>query len=56
MIFAFLTVFGEEAEMPFGSPRKDGSFFEPGLITKVEKQIKKRKLKGWSRLILIPGG
>ena len=28
--------------MPFGSLRKDGSFFEPGLITKVEKQIKKR--------------
>nr|WFG61304.1 Ycf1 protein [Cucurbita moschata] len=40
--FAFLTVFGEEAEMPFGSPRKDGSFFEPGLIKKIEKQIKKR--------------
>nr|ALO21972.1 Ycf1 [Cucurbita digitata] len=40
--FSFLTIFGMEAEMPFGSPRKDGSFFEPNLITKLEKKMKKK--------------
>nr|YP_010574170.1 Ycf1 protein [Caladium lindenii]UZH94015.1 Ycf1 protein [Caladium lindenii] len=43
--FCFLTVWGREAELPFGSPRKQPSFFEPifkelkNKIRKVEKTI-----------------
>nr|QHN54992.1 Ycf1 [Anchomanes hookeri]QHN55004.1 Ycf1 [Anchomanes hookeri] len=43
--FCFLTVWGREAELPFGSPRKQPSFFEPiskelkKKIRKVEKQF-----------------
>nr|YP_010372006.1 hypothetical protein RF1 [Stichorkis gibbosa]UOX27186.1 hypothetical protein RF1 [Stichorkis gibbosa] len=36
--FCFLTVWGMEAELPFGSPRKRPSFFEP-----IYKELKKRK-------------
>nr|YP_010888133.1 hypothetical chloroplast RF19 [Trichosanthes rosthornii]WJJ67897.1 hypothetical chloroplast RF19 [Trichosanthes rosthornii] len=43
--FCFLTVWGMEAELPFGSPRKQLSFFEPILIKELEKKIKKWKKK-----------
>nr|ATV97074.1 hypothetical chloroplast RF1 [Eschweilera wachenheimii] len=42
--FCFLTVFGMEAELPFGSPRKRPSFFEP-IFQKLEKKISKLKKK-----------
>nr|YP_009752469.1 Ycf1 protein [Trichosanthes tricuspidata]QIT04865.1 Ycf1 protein [Trichosanthes tricuspidata] len=45
--FCFLTVWGMEAELPFGSPRKQLSFFEPILIKELEKKIKKWKKKGF---------
>nr|YP_009918213.1 hypothetical protein RF1 [Coelogyne kouytcheensis]QLX47384.1 hypothetical protein RF1 [Coelogyne kouytcheensis]UYF14465.1 Ycf1 protein [Coelogyne kouytcheensis] len=38
--FCFLTVWGMEAEIPFGSPRKQPSFFEP-----IYKELQKRKKK-----------
>nr|UDP55862.1 Ycf1 [Momordica charantia] len=44
--FCFLTVWGMEAELPFGSPRKQLSFFEPiliKLIKEFETKIKKFK-------------
>nr|YP_004769857.1 hypothetical chloroplast RF19 [Wolffiella lingulata]YP_004769870.1 hypothetical chloroplast RF19 [Wolffiella lingulata]AEK94470.1 hypothetical chloroplast RF19 [Wolffiella lingulata]AEK94483.1 hypothetical chloroplast RF19 [Wolffiella lingulata] len=37
--FCFLTVWGREVELPFGSPRKQPSFFQP--IWKEEKKKKK---------------
>jgi len=40
MIFVFLTVLGTEAELPFGSPRKQLSLFEP-----IFKEFEKKKLK-----------
>nr|QRH18640.1 hypothetical chloroplast RF19 [Croomia japonica] len=40
--FCFLTVWGMEAEFPFGSPRKGPSFFEP-IYKEIEKKIKKVK-------------
>nr|YP_009562790.1 hypothetical chloroplast RF1 [Clethra delavayi]QAV58315.1 hypothetical chloroplast RF1 [Clethra delavayi] len=42
--FCFLTVWGMEAELPFGSPRKGPSFFEP-IFKKLEKKIGKLKKK-----------
>nr|UZA66696.1 hypothetical chloroplast RF19 [Decalobanthus boisianus] len=36
----FLTVFGRETELPFGSPRKIPSFFEP-VLKELEKKIGK---------------
>nr|YP_010898845.1 hypothetical chloroplast RF1 [Ripogonum elseyanum]WHM50109.1 hypothetical chloroplast RF1 [Ripogonum elseyanum] len=47
--FCFLTVWGMEAELPFGSPRKRTSFFEP--IYK-ELEIKIRKVKNKFFLVL----
>nr|YP_010250769.1 hypothetical protein RF1 [Bletilla sinensis]QTV76426.1 hypothetical protein RF1 [Bletilla sinensis]URC16697.1 hypothetical chloroplast RF1 [Bletilla sinensis] len=38
--FCFLTVWGMEAELPFGSPRKRPFFFEP-----ISKELQKRKKK-----------
>nr|YP_010730590.1 Ycf1 protein [Wolffia arrhiza]YP_010730603.1 Ycf1 protein [Wolffia arrhiza]WEG23879.1 Ycf1 protein [Wolffia arrhiza]WEG23892.1 Ycf1 protein [Wolffia arrhiza] len=38
--FCFLTVWGREAELPFGSPRKQPSFFQP-----IWKELKKKILK-----------
>nr|YP_010211414.1 hypothetical chloroplast RF1 [Eria lasiopetala]UBD09546.1 hypothetical chloroplast RF1 [Eria lasiopetala] len=38
--FCFLTVWGKEAELPFGSPRKQPFFFEP-----IYKELQKRKKK-----------
>nr|QIT05795.1 Ycf1 protein [Gynostemma burmanicum (nom. inval.)] len=43
--FCFLTVWGMEAELPFGSPRKQLSFFEPIFIKELEKKMKKWKKK-----------
>nr|ADD30913.1 putative RF1 protein [Berberidopsis corallina] len=42
--FCFLTVWGMEAELPFGSPRKRPSFFEP-IFKELEKKIIKLKKK-----------
>nr|AGW98859.1 hypothetical chloroplast RF19 [Operculina macrocarpa] len=36
----FLTIFGRETELPFGSPRKTPSFFEP-ILKELEKKIRK---------------
>jgi hypothetical protein len=47
--FCFLTVLGLETELPFGSPRKRFSLFEP-LLKKLETKI--RKLKKNSFLVL----
>nr|YP_009458930.1 hypothetical chloroplast RF19 [Elaeagnus mollis]ATD86095.1 hypothetical chloroplast RF19 [Elaeagnus mollis]QGA73713.1 hypothetical chloroplast RF19 [Elaeagnus mollis] len=41
--FCFLTVWGKETELPFGSPRKKFSFFEPIL-----KELKTKIIK-WKR-------
>nr|YP_010428520.1 hypothetical chloroplast RF1 [Tetracera sarmentosa]USO20363.1 hypothetical chloroplast RF1 [Tetracera sarmentosa] len=40
--FSFLTVWGMEAELPFGSPRKRPSFFEP-IFKELKKKIRKSK-------------
>nr|USS60342.1 hypothetical protein RF1 [Polygonatum kingianum]WEW64007.1 hypothetical protein RF1 [Polygonatum kingianum]WMT12107.1 hypothetical protein Ycf1 [Polygonatum kingianum]WRK20986.1 hypothetical protein Ycf1 [Polygonatum kingianum] len=40
--FCFLTVWGREAELPFGSPRKQPSFFEP-IFNELEKKTRKVK-------------
>nr|QKZ95611.1 Ycf1 [Kerria japonica]WEG91490.1 hypothetical protein RF1 [Kerria japonica] len=42
--FCFLTIFGMEAELPFCSPRKQLSFFEP-IFKELKKKIKKFKKK-----------
>uniref|UniRef100_UPI0031F421F8 Ycf1 protein n=1 Tax=Rhamnella rubrinervis TaxID=2594499 RepID=UPI0031F421F8 len=42
--FCFLTVWGLEAEQPFGSPRKHPSFFEP-IFKELKKKNKKLKKK-----------
>lgn len=42
--FCFLTVWGMETELPFGSPRKRRSFFEP-IFKELKKKIKKFKTK-----------
>nr|YP_010284499.1 hypothetical protein RF1 [Caryocar glabrum]YP_010284511.1 hypothetical protein RF1 [Caryocar glabrum]UKQ56241.1 hypothetical protein RF1 [Caryocar glabrum]UKQ56253.1 hypothetical protein RF1 [Caryocar glabrum] len=42
--FCFLTVWGMEADLPFGSPRKRLSFFEP-IFKQLEKKIRKLKKK-----------
>nr|YP_010349308.1 Ycf1 protein [Chloranthus angustifolius]UNV39665.1 Ycf1 protein [Chloranthus angustifolius] len=40
--FCFLTIWGMETELPFGSPRKQPSFFEP-ISKELEKRIRKVK-------------
>nr|YP_010318363.1 hypothetical protein RF1 [Setchellanthus caeruleus]ULC82855.1 hypothetical protein RF1 [Setchellanthus caeruleus] len=42
--FCFLTVWGMETELPFGSPRKKSSFFEP-IFKEFKKKIRKIKTK-----------
>ena len=42
--FCFLTIFGMEAELPFGSPRKKLSFFEP-ILKELKKKMKKLQKK-----------
>nr|YP_010568995.1 hypothetical protein RF1 [Prunus laurocerasus]UZC57302.1 hypothetical protein RF1 [Prunus laurocerasus] len=39
--FCFLTIFGMETELPFGSPRKQLSFFEP-IFKELKKKLKKK--------------
>nr|QKV48068.1 hypothetical protein RF1 [Tipularia josephi] len=46
--FCFLTVWGMEAELPFGSPRKRPFFFEP-----IYKELQKRKKKVKKRFLQI---
>nr|AGE93256.1 hypothetical chloroplast RF19 [Calectasia narragara] len=42
--FSFLTVWGMEAELPFGSPRNRPFFFEP-ILKELRKKIRKAKKK-----------
>nr|YP_009939031.1 hypothetical protein RF1 [Turpinia arguta]YP_009975046.1 hypothetical chloroplast RF1 [Turpinia montana]QNK04046.1 hypothetical chloroplast RF1 [Turpinia montana]QNV47265.1 hypothetical protein RF1 [Turpinia arguta] len=42
--FCFLTVWGMETELPFGSPRNRRSFFEP-IFKELKKKIRKLKTK-----------
>nr|YP_009357174.1 hypothetical chloroplast RF19 [Primula kwangtungensis]ARE59655.1 hypothetical chloroplast RF19 [Primula kwangtungensis] len=44
--FCFLTVWGMETEIPFGSPRKRPSFFEP-VLKKLEKTLVNLKTKSF---------
>nr|YP_009535942.1 Ycf1 [Ostrya japonica]AYK29969.1 Ycf1 [Ostrya japonica]AYK30649.1 Ycf1 [Ostrya japonica]AYK31754.1 Ycf1 [Ostrya japonica] len=46
--FCFLTVLGTEAELPFGSPRKQLSLFEP-----IFKEFEKKKLKLKKKCFLV---
>jgi len=58
--FCFLTVWGMETELPFGSPRKQPSFFEPAVKELETKIIKFKRayflalkvLKGKTKLLL----
>src|SRR5687767_14281814 len=52
--FCFLTVWGMEAELPFGSPRKRPSFFEP-IFKELEKKIGKFKKKYFRTLKILKG-
>nr|YP_010599085.1 hypothetical chloroplast RF1 [Primulina luochengensis]WAL03462.1 hypothetical chloroplast RF1 [Primulina luochengensis] len=52
--FCFLTVWGIEAEFPFGSPRKRPSFFKP-IFKEFKKQIGKLKKKYFRVLIVFKG-
>nr|QYK19694.1 Ycf1 protein [Beesia deltophylla]WEG39819.1 hypothetical protein RF1 [Beesia deltophylla] len=49
--FCFLTVLGMEAELPFGSPRKQPSFFEP-VWKQLEKKLKKKVKKKRTRWVI----
>nr|YP_010009951.1 Ycf1.2 [Strigosella strigosa]QNR94886.1 Ycf1.2 [Strigosella strigosa] len=44
--FCFLTVWGMETELPFGSAQKKPPFFEP-IYKELKKRIKKRKTKSF---------
>nr|WJZ22579.1 hypothetical protein [Sisymbrium brassiciforme] len=44
--FCFLTVWGLETDLPFGSPQKKPSFFEP-IFKELKKKIKKSKTKSF---------
>nr|YP_009659213.1 hypothetical chloroplast RF1 [Antiaris toxicaria]QCQ82431.1 hypothetical chloroplast RF1 [Antiaris toxicaria] len=50
--FCFLTVWGMETELPFGSPRKQLSFFEP-IFKELKKKIFKLKKKCFRILIIL---
>nr|UDH54495.1 hypothetical protein RF1 [Anemone patens subsp. multifida] len=50
--FCFLTVWGMEAELPFGSPRQLPSFFEP-ILKQLEKKLIKVKKKCFLALKII---
>nr|YP_010599172.1 hypothetical chloroplast RF1 [Primulina mabaensis]WAL03549.1 hypothetical chloroplast RF1 [Primulina mabaensis] len=52
--FCFLTVWGIEAEFPFGSPRKRPSFFKP-IFKEFKKQIGKLKNKHFLVRIVFKG-
>nr|YP_009967304.1 Ycf1 [Anthurium huixtlense]QIP53359.1 Ycf1 [Anthurium huixtlense] len=49
--FCFLTVWGREAELPFGSPRKQPSFFEP-MLKEFKKKIRKVEKTFYLSLVL----
>nr|AEX94014.1 hypothetical chloroplast RF19 [Kniphofia linearifolia] len=49
--FCFLTVWGRESELPFGSPRERPSFFEP-IFKELEKKLRKVK-RQFSQVIKI---
>nr|YP_010389391.1 hypothetical chloroplast RF1 [Harpullia cupanioides]UPQ44712.1 hypothetical chloroplast RF1 [Harpullia cupanioides] len=49
--FCFLTVWGKEADLPFGPPRKRPSFFEP-IFKELKKKIRKLKMKTKSLRVL----
>nr|YP_009567963.1 hypothetical chloroplast RF1 [Nymphaea lotus]QBE85550.1 hypothetical chloroplast RF1 [Nymphaea lotus]UPX04108.1 photosystem I assembly protein Ycf1 [Nymphaea lotus] len=50
--FCFLTIWGMETELPFGSPRKKPVFFEP-IHKTLEKKIRKVKKIGFFFLIIV---
>nr|YP_010362674.1 hypothetical protein RF1 [Euphorbia tithymaloides]YP_010362694.1 hypothetical protein RF1 [Euphorbia tithymaloides]UNS16630.1 hypothetical protein RF1 [Euphorbia tithymaloides]UNS16650.1 hypothetical protein RF1 [Euphorbia tithymaloides] len=50
--FSFLTVFGMEAELPFGSPRNRLSLFQP-IFKKLEKKIRKMTKNGFRVLTIL---
>nr|AXP24425.1 hypothetical protein [Tiquilia plicata] len=52
--FCFLTVWGMETELPFGSPRKRSSFFKP-IIREFKKKIGKLKKNFFSVLRILKG-
>nr|WGC93341.1 hypothetical chloroplast RF1 [Dodartia orientalis] len=52
--FCFLTVWGMEADLPFGSPRKRASFFKP-IFKEFEKKMEKIKKKYFRILIVFKG-
>nr|YP_009040380.1 hypothetical chloroplast RF19 [Hyoscyamus niger]AGU46528.1 hypothetical chloroplast RF19 [Hyoscyamus niger] len=52
--FCFLTVWGMEAELPFGSPRSRPSFFEP-IFKELEKKNGKLKNKYFITLKVLKG-
>nr|YP_009890797.1 Ycf1.2 [Alyssum dasycarpum]QKK37170.1 Ycf1.2 [Alyssum dasycarpum] len=49
--FCFLTVWGMETDLPFGSPKQKPSFFEP-IFKELKKRIKKLKTKPFRVLII----
>uniref|UniRef100_UPI0030DFA659 hypothetical protein RF1 n=1 Tax=Streblus asper TaxID=648879 RepID=UPI0030DFA659 len=53
--FCFLTVWGMETELPFGSPRKQLSFFEP-IFKELKKKIIKFQTKCFRILIILKEG
>nr|YP_010159668.1 hypothetical protein RF1 [Artocarpus hypargyreus]QRG32685.1 hypothetical protein RF1 [Artocarpus hypargyreus] len=50
--FCFLTVWGMETELPFGSPRKQRSFFEP-IFKELTKRLIKLKKKCFKIIIIL---
>nr|YP_010461556.1 hypothetical protein RF1 [Allium chienchuanense]UUF92802.1 hypothetical protein RF1 [Allium chienchuanense] len=46
--FCFLTVWGRETELPFGSPRKRPSFFEP-----IFKELEKKAIKAKKQILQV---
>nr|YP_009306532.1 hypothetical chloroplast RF1 [Helwingia himalaica]AOP19449.1 hypothetical chloroplast RF1 [Helwingia himalaica] len=52
--FCFLTVWGMEAELPFGPPQKRPSFFEP-IFKELKKKIRKLKKKYFLVLRVLKG-
>nr|QYC36622.1 hypothetical chloroplast RF19 [Pedicularis verticillata] len=52
--FCFLTVWGMEAELPFGSPRKRFSFFKP-IFMELRKKIETLKKKYFGVLLVFKG-
>nr|YP_010583691.1 hypothetical protein RF1 [Hippomane mancinella]UGY85785.1 hypothetical protein RF1 [Hippomane mancinella] len=50
--FCFLTVWGMETELPFGSPRKGPSLFEP-IFKKLEKKIRKMIKNGFQIITIL---